>query len=405
MFNSSLAPVPALATKGSAPSLPVSHQIGISILVLAFVLGFPGNLFVVWTVLCRVSRRSVTCLLVLNLALADALVLLSAPLFLRFLAGGRGWEFGSGVCKTVHYLCCVNMYASIYLICLMSVDRWLAVTRPFLSQRLRTKRTLWGLLLGLWTLAFLLALPMPFYRRSVDPDLSAGTTHALLPQVCVCVCVGVWTLAFLLALPMPFYRRCVCVCVCVGVWTLAFLLALPMPFYRSNLKILVGRNVSVYVCMPHHWGSVGHQVFQYLMETILGFLLPFILIIFCYCSVIGLVKGGGSVLKVALGARPNVTAFAFFSSSINPILYVFAGSSHIRRAGLGFMAKLFEGTNSESGSFSRATSRSGSTTETSTLHKLSVRFGRRATREEGDGETIREPAPAELKTLPTAALC
>ncbi|KAI1888682.1 hypothetical protein AGOR_G00187650 [Albula goreensis] len=378
MFNSSLAPVPALATKGSAPSLPVSHQIGISILVLAFVLGFPGNLFVVWTVLCRVSRRSVTCLLVLNLALADALVLLSAPLFLRFLAGGRGWEFGSGVCKTVHYLCCVNMYASIYLICLMSVDRWLAVTRPFLSQRLRTKRTLWGLLLGLWTLAFLLAVPMPFYR--------------------------------------------------------------------SNLKILVGRNVSVYVCMPHHWGSVGHQVFQYLMETILGFLLPFILIIFCYCSVIcrlrsamfqrrgqgsrlilliiaafivfwlpyhtinilqvvGLVKGGGSVLKVALGARPNVTAFAFFSSSINPILYVFAGSSHIRRAGLGFMAKLFEGTNSESGSFSRATSRSGSTTETSTLHKLSVRFGRRATREEGDGETIRGPAPAELKTLPTAALC
>lgn len=152
----------------SAPfSLPISPsaQAGIAILTLAFVLGFPGNLFVVWSVLCRVKKRSVTCLLVLNLSLADAFVLLSAPFFLRYLAGGRGWEFGSAACKLVHYLSNVNMYVSIYLICLMSIDRWLAVTRPFMSQRIRTKRSLLCLLLGVWVLAFILSLPMPFYRR------------------------------------------------------------------------------------------------------------------------------------------------------------------------------------------------------------------------------------------------
>lgn len=148
----------------STASLPLSHQIGMAILVIAFVFGFPGNLFVVWSVLCRVRRRSVTCLLILNLAVADALVLLSAPLFLRYLAGGRGWEFGSTLCKTVHYLCCVNMYVSIYLICLMSMDRWLAVTKPFLSQRLRTKKRLLSMMLCIWVMAFLMALPMPFYR-------------------------------------------------------------------------------------------------------------------------------------------------------------------------------------------------------------------------------------------------
>lgn len=151
-----------------------SHLTGITILVLAFILGFPGNLFVVWTVLCRVRQRSVTCLLVLNLAVADALVLLSAPFFLRLLSGGRGWEFGAGLCKTIHYLCCVNMYVSIYLICLMSLDRWLAAIRPFLSQRLRKKRTLYIVMLGIWITAFLMALPMPFYRRFVynHPSLS-----------------------------------------------------------------------------------------------------------------------------------------------------------------------------------------------------------------------------------------
>lgn len=146
--------------------LPItpSAQGGIAILTLAFVLGFPGNLFVAWSVLCRVKKRSVTCLLVLNLALADAFVLLGAPFFLRYLAGGRGWEFGSVACKLVHYLSSVNMYVSIYLICLMSMDRWLAVSKPFLSQRLRTKQTLLLLLLVVWVLAFVLSLPMPFYR-------------------------------------------------------------------------------------------------------------------------------------------------------------------------------------------------------------------------------------------------
>ncbi|KAL1272023.1 hypothetical protein QQF64_031039 [Cirrhinus molitorella] len=371
LVQSSIAPAPP-----SAPSMPLSHQIGIAILVIAFVIGFPGNLFVVWSVLCRVRRRSVTCLLILNLAMADALVLLSAPLFIRYLAGGRGWEFGSALCKTVHYLCCVNMYASIYLICLMSVDRWLAVTKPFLSQRLRTKKRLLSVMLGIWVVAFLIALPMPFYR---------------------------------------------------SVWPI-----------RPGLPI--------YLCKAYHWDSDAHVTFQYLSETILGFLLPYILILFCYISVIcrlrsamfqrkgrgnflilliiaaftvfwlpyhlinilqviGVMQGSSSsVLQSANVARPNVTAFAFLSSSVNPVLYVFAGSSHIRQAGLGFMAKLFEGTNSESAS---TRSSRGSNAESSVFTKLSVKLNRkgderRAETPGGEDETTADMYNKdEIKTLTT----
>ncbi|CAI5686197.1 unnamed protein product [Oreochromis niloticus] len=202
------------STNSTAPQM-ISAQIGIGILTLAFVLGFPGNLFVVWSVVCRVKKRSVTCLLVLNLAVADALVLLSAPFFLRYLAGGQGWEFGSAACKLVHYLSSVNMYVSIYLICLMSMDRCLAVTRPFVSQKIRTKRSLLFLLLGVWILAFLLSLPMPFYRS---------------------------------VLKSP----------------------------KNNMS----------GCIPYHWKSVAHPVFQYIFETIMGCLVPFTLINTCYSSVI-----------------------------------------------------------------------------------------------------------------------
>ncbi|XP_034412769.1 leukotriene B4 receptor 1 [Cyclopterus lumpus] len=375
-----MAPNATASPPPSSSSMPLSNQVGIAILTLAFVLGFPGNLFVAWSVYCRVKKRSVTCLLVLNLALADASVLLGAPLFLRYLAVSR-WEFGSAACKLVHYLSATNMYVSIYLICLMSMDRWLAVTRPFLSQRMRTKNTLLVLLLVVWALAFALALPAPFYR-----SVLSKTSH----------------------------------------------------------------NVSVSYCVLYHWGSVGHQVFQYLFETITACLLPFSLINTCYSGVIcrlqsakfqrrgqgsrlivmiicafaifwlpyhivniievvGLLQGSQSVLAAARTARPNVTAFAYFSSAVNPILYVFAGSSHIRQAGLSFMGRLFEATNSESrttSTFARGglASRSGSSPdESSVLNTLSVKLGRpfkgKSEERGGGGVAGREGDEPELKTL------
>ncbi|KAL3046209.1 hypothetical protein OYC64_004255 [Pagothenia borchgrevinki] len=337
-----------ISQQSSSSSVPLSinDMVGIAILTLAFVLGFPGNLFVVWTVLCRMKMRSVTCLLVLNLSMADAFLLLSAPFFLRYLAGGRGWEFGSAACKLVHYLSSVNMYVSIYLICLMSMDRWLAVSRPFLFQKMRTKRSLLIILLVVWVLALLLSLPMPFYRR-------------------------------------------------------------------LEMRSTFPNNITLSFCVPYHWKSKGHRVFQYLFETIMSFLLPFSLINTCNFSVIcrlqsakfqrraegsrlilmvictfavfwlpyhivniievvGLLQDSKSAVTAALAARPNVTAFAFFSSAVNPICYVFAGSSHIRQAGFSFMGKLFEATNSENRTTYTLT-RSGHFNRRSTvLHRTSA---------------------------------
>ncbi|XP_030018847.1 leukotriene B4 receptor 1 [Sphaeramia orbicularis] len=360
-------------------TLPLSARIGIVILSLAFALGFPGNLFVVWSVLCRVKKRSVTCLLVLNLAMADAVVMLSAPIFLRYLSRGPDWEFGTAACKLVHYLSSVNMYVSIYLICLMSMDRWLAVTRPFLSQRLRTKRSLLVLLL------------------------------------------------------------------CV--WVVAFILSLPMPFYRSVRKLPLPNNRTLRLCSLYHWNVVGHEVFQFLFETIMACLVPFTLINTCYSSVIcrlrsamfqrkgqssrlilliigafavfwlpyhivniiqvaGLLQDSKSLLAAAKTARPNVTAFAYFSSAVNPILYVFAGSSHIRQAGLGFMGKLFEATYSESRSTSTSRmgrmSRSSSADESSILHTLSVKLGRPFKSKNKDrSDSVVDKEGSDLKTLAT----
>lgn len=125
-----------------------------------------------------------------------------------------------------------------------------------------------------------------------------------------------------------------------------------------------------------------------------------------FLQVIGLIQGSSSsLLKAAKVARPNVTAFAFLSSSINPVLYVFAGSSHIRQAGLCFMAKLFEATNSESTRSTRSSR--GSNAESSVLNKLSIKLNRKGDDAradfpgEGEGPTAEMYSREEIKTLTT----
>ncbi|KAL8176443.1 UNVERIFIED_CONTAM: hypothetical protein K2H54_034458 [Gekko kuhli] len=312
-------------------SSPVTGQsslqgasIGIAVLSIAFIVGFPGNAFVVWSAGWRVRKRTVTCLLILHLAIADLIVLLTAPIFLRVLSV-RKWELGDFVCRVCHYICGVSMYASVFLIALMSLDRCLAISKPILSHKIRNKKTIWLVVLAIWLSGFILAIPALLYRQ-VSPGKN-GQPH----------------------------------------------------------------------CDFHH-PTTRELVFHNLFETITGFLLPFITVIYSYCTigqrlrdtrfrqkrrtgrlislivvafalfwlpyhvvnlldVTGIWSNSDKVKMIGKMARPVLIALAFFSSSVNPILYAFSGGSLIRSAGLGFMAKLFEGTASEMSSARHGTSR------------------------------------------------
>ncbi|KAL0201131.1 hypothetical protein M9458_004318, partial [Cirrhinus mrigala] len=52
-------------------SVNIPFTFGALILSIVFLLGVPGNLFIIWSILARARKRSVTTLLILNLAFAD----------------------------------------------------------------------------------------------------------------------------------------------------------------------------------------------------------------------------------------------------------------------------------------------------------------------------------------------
>ncbi|KAB1277887.1 Leukotriene B4 receptor 1 [Camelus dromedarius] len=315
-------------TSSAAPSSPgvmFISLLAIILLSVALAVGLPGNSFVVWSILVKMRKRSVTALLVLNLALADLAVLLTGPFFLHFLTQGT-WTFGQAGCRLLHYVCGVSMYASVLLITAMSLDRSLAVALPFVSQKLRTKAVAWRVLVGIWVVSVLLATPVIAYRQ-----------------------------------------------------------------------VNLGPNNRSLICFPKY-PSERHRAFHLFFEVFTGFLLPFLAIVASYSdigrrlqarrfrrsrrtgrlvvliilafaafwlpyhvvnlaqavrAVTGKVVEDGPVGRRLHLARQVLITLAFLSSSVNPVLYACAGGGLLRSAGVGFVAKLLEGTGSEMSSTRR----------------------------------------------------
>ncbi|XP_004698976.3 leukotriene B4 receptor 2 [Echinops telfairi] len=303
-------------------SSKASRATGAAFLLLAALLGLPGNGFVVWSLAGwrPAGGRPLAATLVLHLALADGAVLLLAPIFVAFLTG-RVWPLGQAGCKAVYYVCSLSMYASVLLTSLLSLQRCLAVTRPFLAPRLRSPALARRLLLAVWLAALLLAVPAPVYRRLWPGDVC---------QLChptpghAAAHLGLETLS---AFVLPFGL----VLGCYGV-TLARLRGARWGAGRRGTR--VGRLVSAIVL------AFGLLWAPYHAVNLLQ-------------AAAALAPQGGRLARLGgacQAVRAGTTALAFFSSSVNPVLYVFTAGDLLPRAGPRFLTRLFEGSGEGLGS-------------------------------------------------------
>lgn len=105
-------------------SLAVPILFGIIVVV-----GLLGNLLVVIVVTANQQMRSTTNLLIINLALADLLFIVLCVPFTAVDYMLPYWPFGDVWCKMVQYLIVVTVYASVYTLVLMSLDRFVCACR------------------------------------------------------------------------------------------------------------------------------------------------------------------------------------------------------------------------------------------------------------------------------------
>uniref|UniRef100_A0A1A8V9H1 Neuromedin-K receptor n=1 Tax=Nothobranchius furzeri TaxID=105023 RepID=A0A1A8V9H1_NOTFU len=136
-----------------------------------------GNLIVIWIILAHKRMRTVTNYFLLNLAFSDASMAAFNTLINFIYAAHGEWYFGKAYCKFHNFFPVTSVFASIYSMTAIALDRYMAIIHP-LKPRLSAKVTT-GVIVCIWSLAVILAFPLCYF----------STTRALQRRT---VCYVAW---------------------------------------------------------------------------------------------------------------------------------------------------------------------------------------------------------------------
>ncbi|XP_034542273.1 apelin receptor A [Notolabrus celidotus] len=292
--------------------------------------------------------RSLTDSLIASLALADLCFLVTLPLWAVYTAMGYHWPFGQPLCQISSFLTALNMYASVFSLSMLSVERYWVLTGRRHSSHHHPRpscpsRVVW-ILGGVWVLAGVLALPGLLLRsvREVELDsesedywqeeeihpTDSGSVF-LSCQMDYSMLIGadmedtdrervemMWAAALslkstVIGFLLPLVILLVCYC------SLAQLLSRhfgrgPRPDRRRQrrlLRVIVSLVLAFFLCwLPLHVNKTVSMLLEF------GFI-PYS----CFLD------------QILLAAQPYVTCLAYLNSCLNPLLYAACDPSFRKR--------------------------------------------------------------------------
>ncbi|XP_006819328.1 somatostatin receptor type 2-like [Saccoglossus kowalevskii] len=124
--------------------------------------GLLGNGIVVCVLMRYSDLKTVPNVYILNLASADLLFMLGIP-FLAYQYTGKTWLFGKAMCKLVMGIDGINMFAGIFTLTAMCIDRYLAIVNAIESMTYRTVNSARLTCIFIWILAVMATLPLWIY--------------------------------------------------------------------------------------------------------------------------------------------------------------------------------------------------------------------------------------------------
>ncbi|XP_030630808.1 neuromedin-K receptor [Chanos chanos] len=154
-----------------------------------------GNLIVIWIIIAHKRMRTVTNYFLLNLAISDV-SMAALNTLVNFVYSIHGeWYFGDAYCKFHNFFPVAAVFASIYSMTAIAVDRYIAIIHP-LKPRLSAKVTR-GVITCVWVLAVGLAFPLCFFSRTRQipqrtlcyVDWPRSTDHSVMYHIIVAVLV------------------------------------------------------------------------------------------------------------------------------------------------------------------------------------------------------------------------
>ncbi|OCT56975.1 chemokine-like receptor 1 [Xenopus laevis] len=285
-------------------TLLIKKILHISSMVLysvAFLLGTTGNGLVIWIAGFKM-KKTVNIIWFVNLAIADFIFTLFLPLSVVYIALDFHWPFGTFMCKLNSSLAFINLFASVFLLTIISIDRCISVMFPVWSQNHRTPRRASLVALAVWFLSLCFSLPYFIVRDTFEGD---GYTRCYnnfgydenneLTDLGLQRMKATVVMRSLLGFCIPFPVIIFCYTV----------IALKLHWNRMStsskpFKIIVAVLISFFICwFPYH-------IFSFLEMS--QFTNPNV--------------NYGTVLYIGI---PIASSLAFLNSCVNPFLYVFMG--------------------------------------------------------------------------------
>ncbi|XP_042246284.1 probable G-protein coupled receptor 132b [Thunnus maccoyii] len=140
---------------------------------VVLVVGLPANLLTVYLTWLQVRRKNVLGVYLWSLSLCDLTYLGTLPLWAYYVSNDHRWPWSSAACKLTGYIFFNNMYISIFLLCCVSCDRYMAVVYSVESRGLRRQRLAAGIAISIVLVVAIGHVPV-FTMREGD---AAGHGH------------------------------------------------------------------------------------------------------------------------------------------------------------------------------------------------------------------------------------
>ncbi|KAG8010161.1 Chemokine-like receptor 1 [Nibea albiflora] len=152
-------------------AIEYTRIVSVVIYCLIFIAGILGNGLVIYVTGFRM-KRTVNSVWFLNLALADFLFLTFLIFTIISTSNNYDWRFGKVMCKLNTIVICVNMFASIFLLSAISLDRCLSTWVVVWAQNKRTVCKAQLISAGIWATAVVCSIPFGIFR-----DLRKGQNN------------------------------------------------------------------------------------------------------------------------------------------------------------------------------------------------------------------------------------
>ncbi|XP_019628405.1 PREDICTED: delta-type opioid receptor-like [Branchiostoma belcheri] len=127
--------------------------------------GLVGNLLIIIVILAQHKSKSAAYIYILNLAIADLLMLTMVPFRVTAYIVNHAWIFGHAMCQVYFLIAGMNMFNVVFILMAMSVDRYFSVSQPFRSLDWKTRRKAKFVCFLLWLFAAVNDVPYVVFAQ------------------------------------------------------------------------------------------------------------------------------------------------------------------------------------------------------------------------------------------------